>query len=206
VDVGGNRGDFTATFLLHSPWSRGLIFDPAQAAYDKLTARFVGHSSVRVIRKALSERPGRAAFFEEPDAGLSSSVVQGCAIRGSKQTEVDVTTLDMELAAWGGADYVKIDAAGHDLPTMRGASALLSRRSIRFLQFEYHNTWVVAGATLRAALDLLGSLGYSVYLLKGEALYEPNYAAYGEYFFYSNYFAVRPEDTQIISRYVKGRV
>jgi FkbM family methyltransferase len=206
VDVGANRGDFSAAFLRNSPEAEGLLFDPSEVAYEKLTTRFAEQPTVRVIRKAVSDRPGRAAFFEEPEAGLGSSLVKNCAILGSKRIEVEVTTLDAEVAHWGGADYVKIDAEGHDFPAMVGASTCLSRRSIRFLQFEYHNTWAVAGATLRAALNFLTSFSYTVYLLKGEALYQTNYEAYGEYFYYSNYLAVRTQDEPAILKYVKGRI
>jgi len=206
VDVGGNLGDFSAAFLSKSPAASGLIFDPGESAADRLTARFADRPSVRVIRKAISDFSGRTRFFEEANTGLASSLAKGWAHPDAKCTEVDVTTLDTELATWGGADYVKIDAEGHDLAALRGAAALLSAGSIRFIQFEYHTAWVFAGATLRAALDLLASFGYRTFLLKGEGLYEPNYEAHGEYFSYSNYFAVRSDDAKLISVYVKGRI
>jgi FkbM family methyltransferase len=206
VDVGGNRGDFTASFLSNSERASGLVFDPAPSACEKLRARFADRPSVCVLRKAVSDVTGRMAFFEEPDAGLGSSLIERCARRDSTRTEVDVTTLDVELCVLGGADYVKIDAEGHDLAAMKGAARLLSTGSVRFIQFEYHTTWALAGATLGAAFDFLSSFGYQTYLLKGAALYEPNYEAYGEYFSYSNYFAVRSDEVGTIAAYVKGRI
>jgi hypothetical protein len=161
---------------------------------------------VRVIRKAISDFCGRAPFFEEPNTGLSSSLAQTWAQPGAERTEIEVSTLDASLADWGGADYVKIDAEGHDLAVIRGAAGLLANRSIRFLQFEYHTAWLFSGATLRAAVDFLASFGYHTYLLKGEGLYELNCEAYGEYFGYSNYFAVCPEEASQVSEYVKGRI
>jgi FkbM family methyltransferase len=206
VDVGGNRGDFTASFLSNSAMASGLVFDPALSAFEKLRARFADRPSVRVIRKAVSDVTGRMVFFEEPNAGLGSSLIEGCASRDAIRTEVEVTTLDAELLGSGGADFVKIDAEGHDLAAIRGAAGLLSTRSFRFIQFEYHATWALAGATLRAALDFCSAFGYHTYLLKGSALYEPNYEAYGEYFSYSNYLVVRPEDVGTIAGYIRGRI
>ena len=126
VDVGANRGEFSATFLCKCPGANGLIFDPGQSAYNKLIARFANEHSVQVIQKAISDFCGRAPFFEEPNTGLGSSLVQSWACREAQQTEIEVTTLDAVLADWGGADYVKIDAEGHDLAVIRGASKLLA--------------------------------------------------------------------------------
>jgi FkbM family methyltransferase len=206
VDVGANRGEFSATFLSRCPAAHGLIFDPGQSAYNKLIARFADEHSVRVARKAVSDFCGRAPFFEEPDTGLSSSLAQTWACPEAQRIEIEVTTLDAALADWGGADYVKIDAEGHDLAVIRGASTLLAGRSIRFLQFEYHTAWLYSGATLRAAIDFLSSFGYHTYLLKGEGLYEPNCDAYGEYFWYSNYFAVCPDEASQVSNFVRGKI
>jgi FkbM family methyltransferase len=206
VDVGGNCGNFTASFLSQSAQAHGMVFEPALPAFEKLTARFAEQPSVRVVRKAVSDRIGRMAFFEELDAGLGSSLIQGCASSDAKRTEVEVTTLDSELQGMGGADFLKIDAEGHDLAAMKGAASLLSTHAIRFIQFEYHTTWALAGATLRAALYFLSAFDYKTFLLKGSGLYEPNYEAYGEYFGYSNYLAVCPGDVAAIAPHVKGRI
>lgn len=206
ADVGANRGDFTAAFLAQSPRATGILFDPAAGAVDKLQQRFRGDSRVRILRKAVSDSVGRMAFYEEPDAGLGSSLVASCAGQGAVRTEVDVTTLDAEIGGDRSAEYVKIDAEGHDLAAIRGAREHLASHSIRFLQFEYHHTWAAAGATLKAALNLLSENGYSTYLIKGEALYETNYETYGEYLSYSNYLAVAPEFKPQVLRHVKGRI
>jgi FkbM family methyltransferase len=191
IDVGGNRGHFAAAMLAQSPAAAGLVFDPAGTAIDSMRSRFAANRNIEMIRAAVSDRLCTAEFFEEPDAGLGSSLLKSCAAGNAKRTEVAVTTLDheTELRGWHTVDFLKIDAEGHDLAALRGASRLLSRNAILLLQFEYHHTWRYAGATLRAALDLLGSHGYKTMLLKGECLYEIEYDAYGEYFGYSNYVA-----------------
>jgi len=204
VDIGGNQGDWTASFLEHSPSAEGVVFDPSHLAAEKLLTRFSGCPRVTVRQVAVSGSAGRAAFFEEPDAGLSSSLLERCAKPTARRVEVEVTTLDREFPG-GTIDFLKIDAEGHDLAVLRGARSLLAAKAIRFIQFEYHSTWAVAGATLCAALDLLEQCGYRVFLLKGPALYEPNYELYGEYFSYANYFALRSEDRAVVSAHVKPR-
>lgn len=205
VDVGGNEGNFTSCFLANSPKAHGWIFEPAASACAKLRTRFRDDWRVKILAKAVSDRSCRMSFFEEPNAGLSSSLVKACAVTSAKQIEVEVTTLDVELGCQE-IDFVKIDAEGHDLAVLRGGSSLLGSQSIRFLQFEYHSTWLHSGATLCAALDLLASFGYRTYLLKGAALYELHYHRYGEYFYYSNYFAVRQQDAAALKPLTRSRI
>ncbi len=208
VDVGANRGDFTAAFLANSADATGLVFEPAFSACEKLRTRFRAQPSVHIIQKAVSDVCCVMPFFEEPDAGLGSSLTQSCARPDAIRTEVEVTTLDTELRErqYDEVDFVKVDAEGQDFAVMKGAARLLSAGAVRFLQFEYHATWAQSGATLRAAFDFLSLHGYHAYLLKGQALYEPNYEAYGEYFSYSNYVAVRRSDVHLVEPHVKGRI
>jgi FkbM family methyltransferase len=206
VDVGANKGNFSAAFRALSPDAAGYIFEPGLVALEWLGQRFSRDTNIHISRKAISDTPGSMDFFEEPGAGLGSSLIQACARESANRIRVDVTTLDLEFQSSGVIDYVKIDAEGHDLNVLRGAHELLSSHAIRFLQFEYHVTWIPAGATLRYAINLLAGHGYRVFLLKGKALHELSYDTYGEYFSYSNYFAVRPEDFPVVAQLVKGPI
>ena len=74
------------------------------------------------------------------------------------------------------------------------------------LQFEYAQSWLDAGATLKAALSLLNNNGYSYYLIKKDGLYSFNYDFYSEYFAYSNFFAVSQEWKHLIKDLIIGRI
>lgn len=202
ADVGGNRGDFTAAFLRYSPTAAGTIFEPSQAAYDLIRARFADNPNIRVVRQAVSDTVGTASFFEEDDAGLGSSLTRSLARPDACEQHVELTTLDASLGE--SCDFVKIDAEGHDLAALRGAGGLLSRKAVKFLQFEYHHTWLRSGATLAAALDFLKDHGYETFLIKGDALFTPSYERYGEYFGYSNYFAAGPDHLKAVRPLVAG--
>jgi FkbM family methyltransferase len=195
VDVGANRGDWTALFLKYNPSpSRGVLFDPAVWAYDHLLHRFGHHSSLTIVNAACAEAVGEGEFYEEPVGWGSSSLVHESAPTG-RLTRVRMTTLDEELPRLGlsSIDVLKIDAEGADLLVLRGAQRLLREQRVALIQFEYNGCWPYTSSTLAAAYQLLESSGYHVFLLKRCELIELNYRRYGEYFAYSNFVAVRPD-------------
>jgi FkbM family methyltransferase len=209
IDVGANVGDWADLFLQSMPeGGRGLLFDPSSTAAERLRHRFQEIPGIEVVPAAVSQKIGEAAFFEEPGAGMTSSLVPGSSRRSTAERLVRVTTLDLEADRRGldYIDFVKVDAEGHDLHVLQGASKLLSERRIGVVQFEYHKTWAATTSTLGAAYDLLGSCGYRVFLLKSEGLFALDYERYREYFGYSNFVGVAPERVPDLEPAVRGTV
>jgi methyltransferase FkbM-like protein len=151
---------------------------------------------------------GEAPFFEEASAGMLSSLVRGFSRQSTAERTVALTTLDVEVQRRGldYVDFVKIDAEGHDLHVLRGASELLSLHRIGVIQFEYHEPWVATTSTLGEAYALLSSFDYRVFLLKSDGLFTLDYERYKEYFGYSNFVAVAPERMPALEPFVKGRL
>jgi FkbM family methyltransferase len=206
VDVGANVGDWTALWLQVDPTpALGLLFDPSEVAAAALSTRFGAFSSLSILPFGVSDRRGEATFFEEPEAGERSSFVKGTSNQGRPKQRL-LTTIDAELSARDvtSLNFLKIDVEGYDLHVLRGAREYLARRAIGFVQFEYNVEWALAGSTLAAALDLLSSYGYEVFLLRSDGLWRFDYPQYGEFFNYSNFVAVAPEESKRIQGYVRG--
>jgi hypothetical protein len=161
---------------------------------------------VTIVEAAVSDSLGNAQFFEEPEAGKTSSLLAGFSAFGARGKPVRVTTLDAEADShdFGYVDFLKVDAEGFDLHVLRGAANLLSSRRIGIVQFEYNAPWARAGSTLAAAYALLESSGYKVFLLKPTGLFELNYNLYGEYFSYSNFVAIAPEWLSSLRAHIRG--
>jgi hypothetical protein len=51
----------------------------------------------------------------------------------------------------------------------------------------------------------LRKLDYEVFLIRKDGLYGFNYKKWGEFFGYSNFFAVRNEDKALISNIITGK-
>lgn len=198
IDVGANRGEWTAMMLRYAPAGvRGVLYEPGAKASAMLRERFASRDGIDIVQRALSDRPASGVpFFEEPDAGNTSSLSRGASTAEARETTVDVTTLDAEAErlALERIDLLKVDAEGHDLGVLRGAERLLRERRVGIVQWEYSDSWIAGGGTLAAALSLLDGFGYRTYLLKRGGLYRFDYALFGEYFTFSNFVSLRESD------------
>lgn len=207
VDVGANRGDWSAEILDRAGAdARALLFEPGEDALARLEARFGGDPRVEVVAAAVADRPGRTTFYEEPAAGEQSSLVRREAPESAIAHEVTVTTLDDALDARGVGlvDLLKIDAEGYDLHVLRGAERSLAAQAIAVVQFEYNRPWMFARSTLGEALALLTRHGYEVSVLKGDGLHPIDYEACREYFAYSNFVAASPRGRAELAGFPRG--
>ncbi|HAN45689.1 MAG TPA: hypothetical protein DCQ32_03960 [Cyanobacteria bacterium UBA8156] len=195
VDVGANVGHWSAAFCQAMPaQGQGLLFEPAVGAHQILQQRFADDPRIETVAAALSDTVGTAQFYEEPNAGETSSLVAQHSQGQAQVRWVPVTTLDRAIAerGWERVDFVKIDAEGYDFQVLRGAQHLLQHQKIGSLQFEYNAPWALVGSTLGAALNFLQGFGYQTFLLKAAGLHRFDYAKYGEFFGYANFVAVSP--------------
>lgn len=204
IDVGANLGEWTEIFYNNMSNPKiGLLFDPSPLAFQQLQNKFKNTSNIELINAAVSDIADEMSFYENPDSFDKSSLVGDRHNSNLIETKVKVTTLDIEIEKRQipYIDFLKIDAEGYDLHVMRGAKNLLSKQSIGVIQFEYIGAWAESSSTLIAALNLLKSYDYQVFLLKSSGLYEFDYDLYQEYFAYSNFVAVSPNKINLIQPY-----
>jgi len=209
VDVGGNRGVWSELMLQGAgPAKRGLIFEPSTSALAVLRDKFAAHPELTIVPMAVSDHPGTATFYEEENAGGTSSCVPGYSKPTAQPREVQVTTVDAALAAHGitNVDVMKVDVEGFDLRVLKGARALLTEQRVGLVQFEYNQMWLGAGSTLREAVDWLESLGMKVYLLNTRGLWIPDFRRYGEHLGLSNYVAVSPAWQERMGPHLRGPI
>lgn len=203
VDVGANRGEWSALVLQHGKAiERCVAFEPGKQAAAVLRTRFASTPRVEIIERALSDHAEEAArFFEQPDAGETSSLSRPPDGEAAVETIVDVSTLDLEMQRLRleRIDLLKVDAEGHDLAVLRGAQRTLAEGRVRFIQWEYSDVWIPGGATLAAALAFLRELGYRSFLLKRGGLYHFDYERFGEFFTFSNFVSLRDDDVPAIA-------
>jgi hypothetical protein len=77
VDVGANVGDWSGLILEANPGAHLLLFEPGQEACLPLAARFAGNPSVELVKAAARAVTGALRYYEEPGAGMTSSLVTG---------------------------------------------------------------------------------------------------------------------------------
>jgi len=170
-DVGANLG----------LWSLGLIelarkngrstlsifaFEPAKqtrAALEEKLAERGAAGVVEVVPKALSSEPGTQKLYLTGQLAGSNSLYARSDRPGEQEVEeIVLDRADAFSAAEGIArvNFMKIDAEGHDLAVLEGATGLLEGQRIDVLQFEYNWRWIDGRHFLRDAFELLGGYGY----------------------------------------------
>lgn len=193
MDVGANRGDWTAAFLAGDarPDLRIAVYEPGRTAGEVLAHRFAGEQRVIVRRVAVGAHEGTARFFESRADSTVSTLV-GPVEDDPTGYDVPVVTVDGECRrlGWAGVDWLKVDAEGGDAAVLAGAGPLLADGAIKFAQFEYNGTWAEAGATLQHTVGCLERWGYRVFLIRAAGLFAFDPRHYGEFFSYANFLAV----------------
>jgi FkbM family methyltransferase len=201
-DVGANEGQWTERVLKHNPQAIIHCFEPNKACSEILQYKFK-HLRERVFVNnfALSNTSGDAQLHYWHDRSqLSSLYIQdtiGLRAMPQKATET-VTTDSLEhycaKSNLSEIDLLKIDTEGAEMPVLMGARALLKNRRIRYIQLEYHATWIYSRYFLRDLFALAGETGYSVFKLicSGTLLRVKHYSQQLDCFQYSNWVLIRP--------------
>ena len=87
--------------------------------------------------------------------------------------------------------YLKIDVEGHELSVLRGAQGMLSKKRVRFVQFEFGEANIDSRTFMRDFFELLGA-DFEFYRIVSDGLYKVStYHSNLEVFATINYLAVR---------------
>lgn len=169
-DAGANIGQWTRD-MLDAARAAGRSdvqvhsFEPCQGTYEILKrnlAGFAGSDRVTCVHKALSSAPGSAVLNIVGDGAGTNSLHQQAGMNAAKQETITLTTVDdyCREAAIERIALLKIDTEGHDMSVIEGAKAMLGRRAIDLVQFEYNQRWIYSRHYLLDAFSMLQPLGY----------------------------------------------
>jgi len=164
LDVGFNRGDFSREVVRQRPKARVVGFDPSQIMQALFRQDFDGEKRIELIPYAASDRESKLGFC---DLGNGNSAVAADAARETSTCQVDAIRLDdfVEARGWEQIDLLKIDAEGHDLNVIEGASRLLDRQVIAMFSFEFNAPWIDSRRFLKEACSYIESKPYRVFRL-----------------------------------------
>jgi FkbM family methyltransferase len=159
-DIGAHLGSRSRAFL--DLGARVIAVEPQPACVAYLQKRWRGEPRVTLIPMAIGARTGNARLHINrlnPTISTLAALAWREAMaaaatrreRWDDWTEVDVTTLDRLIEAYGRPDFCKIDVEGFEAQVLAGLSYPLPALSFEFISFE------MDGA--RACLRQLASLG-----------------------------------------------
>lgn len=141
IDVGANKGQFSALCRCLFPGARIFAFEPLPDV-ARQCARTLGSDHVQVYAHALGSHDSRSRFFVTERSDSSSLLMPGAAqeraygSRVANSVDVEVRRLDHVLAAdrIAGPALMKLDVQGAELDVLEGCGSLL--QSIDYIYLE----------------------------------------------------------------------
>jgi FkbM family methyltransferase len=153
VDVGANRGDWTAAILKLARPEVLFAFEPNPAVFERLQARLTP-LGVRCVRAAVGARAGVATLHVEAQPELSSiralsprgRRIHGIQAAATQQLTVPVVALDDELLGVDPISLLKLDVQGYEDEVIAGARRVLARTRCLVTEVMYERDYY-AGAS-----------------------------------------------------------
>jgi FkbM family methyltransferase len=165
-DVGANKGDWTSALLRQAGQAPVYVhlFEPASRTYSLLRDKLQAcGSNVILVNQAMSDRQGTAELVIMGEGAGTNSLcgdrTQAKAIETVRLNTIDHYCTEHDLKC---IDLIKIDAEGHDMSVLRGASSMLEKQAIGLVQFEYNQRWIDSRQLLKDAFEFLLPKGYSL--------------------------------------------
>jgi len=195
LDVGAHVGEWTSAVLAVAPAASIYALEPAADPYRKLVARVGQHS--RTFQLGLSDEPGELPLWAPPNAPALASLhrrdLRQFSMTVEQGASVTLTTLD-QFCVDQDIDHIhllKLDAEGHELAILRGASHELKSRRIDAIQFEFGGCNLDSRTYIRDFRDILETHGYRLNRLLSDGLAPCDGSEIAEIFINSTFIASR---------------
>lgn len=208
LDVGANRGGYTAWVLEAFPSAIVHGFEPNPPTFEIYAARYRGDSRVCPHPIGLSNTPGSGTIYSyaadntSSHASLAASVFDNCsqAVNGVPCRLDTLDRLAHSNPALADPAFIKLDIEGFELQALRGGGKVLSNPCLRAVQFEFNSMNIHARVFLKDFYDLLGA-EFQFFRLTSRGM-DPlgGYSPRHELFTYQNLVAVRKHWSHLCPR------
>ncbi|PSB51793.1 FkbM family methyltransferase [filamentous cyanobacterium Phorm 6] len=202
-DVGANIGDYSILFSqLVGNCGKVYSFEPTGNIFIKLQERVkeYGFQNISLFQKAIYSENKQIEFNEFPDEySVWNSIGKPKMMNPEDQNQyipllkkelVEAITLDSFCQSYKiqFIDYLKLDVEGAESDALEGAIGLLTKKAIRFIQFEISQK-MLEGLNRQAqeTFDLLIKAGYECNRIKEDG--QIGEQVIGSTSFYENYIA-----------------
>jgi len=164
-DVGANTGQTVIKWNKFFPKAEYYCFEPVSATMEILKKNTAKFHNIHYYQCALGTEKKQAEIVLCKDSSLNSFVETVKEI-GERTETVQINTLDevCRLESIRYIDVLKIDTEGFDIEVLKGATSMLNRNRISFIQVEAgmnpHNKLHIP---LQEFVDYLTPYGYVLF-------------------------------------------
>lgn len=195
IDIGGNRGEYTAEIRRRYQKVRICVFEPSPKNIGYLEERFAGDSKITIIPCAVAGSSGQLdLFFDEPGSGLASLSKRRLDHFGINfNSSHSVKTIRFE-DYWKEElnsrhiDFVKLDIEGHELSALTGFG--LAIKSTGLIQFEFGGANIDSRTYFQDLFYFFTNSGFDLYRITPFGACTVNkYSEWDEVFVTTNFIA-----------------
>jgi FkbM family methyltransferase len=215
-DVGANVGLYTIALLklLRQRNAKIYSFEPSREAFTKLKKNIQGDSRVASYNMGFGEANKQVTLYRDTQkshlgfASVYKRRLDHYGIYMDLKEQVHMRTVDAFCAEQHikHIDFLKVDVEGNELNVLKGATEMMNKGNIDFIQFEFGGTDIDARTFFQDFYYLLHEK-YKIYRILNNGLYPIHqYKQTQEIFLSSNYLAERItyEQTDDYIRPAKG--
>jgi FkbM family methyltransferase len=154
-DIGAHLGVKVEALL--AAGARVVAVEPEPTCIAILTAKFTTHPRVDLVKRGVAARPGKAILHRRPDTLSMTSLRDDWGYGAVEHVEIELTTLDGLIQAFGVPRYIKVDVEGFETEVFKG----LGQR-VPLISFEFHLQELERAKDCLALLARLGDLKLNV--------------------------------------------
>ena len=199
IDVGGNKGLYSAELRKRFPNSEIHIFEPSLSNADILKAKFANDTKVKINNFGLGKKDYTTTLFADEDGSGMGSVYQRkldhFGISFDHKEIVTISTMFKyweEVLARGEVDFVKVDIEGLELDALQGfQEAILA---CKVIQFEFGGCNIDSRTYFQDFWYFFIQHNFKVYRITPFGPYEvKKYTESLEHFSTTNYLAINQQ-------------
>ena len=174
-DLGGFQGEWTQAVLNSKSKCSVHIFEPVTSSYEKIKvnlSEFIKRGTVMPNQCCVSNDSGLSHFWIYEENTVLSTLHKrnenelkrvGISPIVKRDTAVKITLDEYcKLKNIEYIDFLKIDVEGDEFNVLKGASDLLSKKRIKYIQFEYGGCYVDSNTKLEEVFLYLKEKGYMI--------------------------------------------
>jgi FkbM family methyltransferase len=197
VDIGGNKGDYTAELLKVSSSTEVHVFEPSALNVRVLHDRFSAHETIHIVPAAVSSTAGAGILYSDtPGSGLASLTNRDLShfkhIAFRQQEQIETIRFDAywrDHLAGRPVDLMKIDVEGEEFNVLKGVGDAIS--AIGLVQFEIGGANIDTRVFFRDFWNYFQTNNFQVFRISPLGLEEiKKYRESNEHFQISNYIAL----------------
>lgn len=200
-DVGAHLGEWASEAHSRLPSAHIVSFEIVEPVYQRLAARFDGFDWSTPVCLGMSDVTGQAIVEWNQKEDTMSSIRSRTGHRHFPEitSKLSCNTIrgDDYISNNNRPDFIKIDVEGHELQVIIGCKDIISSdNGPSLIQFEYGDTYIPYGNTLKMVYDILGREGYSIGRIYPNHVDFRIYTYSEDHFRMGNYVGVRSSELQ----------